>query len=93
MQFNVVKGKNKGKIQLYGLSTCIWCKKTKELLDKIGCEYEYIFIDLLDEKNRQNALKEVKKWNPRSSFPTVVINNKKCIIGFKEEELKEALNL
>ena len=93
MEFNVVKGKNKGKIQLYGLSTCIWCKKTKELLDKIGCEYEYIFIDLLDEKNRQNALKEVKKWNPRSSFPTVVINNKKCIIGFKEDELKEALNL
>ena len=93
MQFNVVKGKNKGKIQLYGLSTCIWCKKTKELLDEIGCEYEYIFIDLLDEKNRQNALKEVKKWNPRSSFPTVVINNKKCIIGFKEEEIKEALNL
>jgi glutaredoxin len=93
MQFNVVKGKNKGKIQLFGLSTCIWCKKTKELLDKIGCQYEYIFIDLLNEKNRQHALKEVKKWNPRSSFPTVVINNKKCIIGFKEDELKEALNL
>jgi len=93
MEFNVVKGKNKGKIQLYGLSTCIWCKKTKKLLDKIGCQYEYIFIDLLDEKNRENALKEVKKWNPRSSFPTVVINNKKCIIGFKEDELKEALNL
>jgi glutaredoxin len=93
MQFTVVKGRNKGKIKLYGLSTCIWCKKTKQLLDKIGCEYEYIFIDLLNEKDRQNALKEIKKWNPRSSFPTVVINNKKCIIGFKEDEIKEALNL
>jgi glutaredoxin len=93
MKFNVVKGENKGNIKLFGLSTCIWCKKTKELLDKIGCEYEYIYIDQLGEEDKQNAIKEVRKWNPRSSFPTVVINNNKCIIGFKEDKIREALNI
>ena len=77
MKFNFVKGENKGNIKLYGLSTCIWCKKTKALLDKIGCQYEYIYIDQLEEEDKQNAIKEVRKWNPRSSFPTVVINNNK----------------
>ena len=93
MKFEVVKGESKGHVVLYGLSTCIWCKKTKDLLDKIGCEYEFIYVDQLDGVDKENVLKQIKKWNPRCSFPTVVINDKKCIIGFKEDEIKEALNI
>ena len=86
-----VKGKKQGEIFLYALSTCIWCKKTKKLLDKIGIEYSYIYMDQLKEKDKQEKIKELKKHNPRCSFPTIVINNNKCIIGYKEEEIKEAL--
>lgn len=92
MKFEMVKGENKGNIKLFGLSTCVWCKKTKELLDKIGCQYEYIFVDQLDENDKENVMKQIRKWNPRSSFPTVVINDKLCIVGFKEDEIREALN-
>ena len=92
MKFEMVKGENKGNIKLYGLSTCVWCKKTKELLDKIGCQYEYIYVDQLDEKDKEIAMKQIRKWNPRSSFPTVVINDKLCVVGFKEDEIREALN-
>lgn len=92
MKFEMVKGENKGNIKLYGLSTCVWCKKTKELLDKIGCQYEYIYVDQLDEKDKDIAMKQIRKWNPRSSFPTVVINDKLCVIGFKEVEIREAIN-
>ena len=88
-----VKGKNKGKIMLYALSTCIWCKMTKELLDKLGVEYSFIFVDLLTEKDKDEATDRIKKWNPACSFPTMVINDKKCIVGFKEKEIKEALGL
>jgi glutaredoxin-like protein NrdH len=88
-----VKGKNKGKIMLYALSTCIWCKMTKELLDKLGVEYSFIFVDLLTEKEKDKATDNIKKWNPSCSFPTMVINDKKCIVGFKEKEIKEALGL
>ena len=92
MKFEMVKGENKGNIKLYGLSTCVWCKKTKELLDKIGCKYEYIYVDQLDEKDKEIAMKQIRKWNPRSSFPTVVINDKLCVVGFKEDEIREAIN-
>ena len=42
MKIEHVKGENKGKITLYALSTCGWCKKTKKLLDDLGVEYHYI---------------------------------------------------
>ena len=88
-----VKGKNRGKILLYALSTCIWCKMTKEFLDKLGVEYSFIYVDLLEDKDRDKATEDIKKWNPICSFPTMVINDKKCVVGFKEKEIKEALGL
>ena len=88
-----IKGKNKGKILLYALSTCGWCKKTKDLLNDLGVEYSYIFVDLLDEADKENVMNDVRKWNPICSFPTVVINEKECIVGFKEDKIKEALGL
>ena len=88
-----LKGKNKGKILLYALSTWIWCKKTKEFLSKLGVEYSYIYVDLLDDKDKDKVIGDIKKWNPVCSFPTTVINDKKCIVGFKEKEIKEALGL
>ncbi len=86
-----IKGKNKGKIMLYALSTCGWCKKTKELLNKLGVEYSYIFVDLLNENDKDKVMKEIKKWNFNLSFPTLIINNQKCIVGFKEDKIKEAI--
>jgi glutaredoxin len=88
-----VKGKNKGKIILYALSTCGWCKKTEELLNKIGVEYSYIFVDLLDENDKDIVMKDIEKWNSNLSFPTLIINNQKCIVGFKEDKIKEALSI
>ena len=92
MNIQHVSGKKKGKIMLYTLSTCIWCKKTKHLFDKMGVEYDYIDVDLLDDAEKEKIVQEQEKWNPLCSYPTVVINDKKCIVGFKEEEIREALS-
>lgn len=93
MRIEHIKGKNKGKILLYALSTCGWCKKTKDLLSKLGVEYSYIFVDQVNENEKDKVMDDVRNWNPRCSFPTTVINNKKCIVGYKEDEIKEALGL
>jgi len=90
LQVEHVEGENKGKIMLYALSTCGWCRKTKELLNELGVEYEYIYVDLLEDEDEDTAMDEVKKWNPRLSFPTLVIDDK-CIVGFKEDEIRETL--
>jgi glutaredoxin-like protein NrdH len=86
-----VEGQDKGKLVLFALSTCGWCKKTRELIEDLDANYDYVYVDLLQGKEREEVVEMVKKWNPQVSFPTLVINDEKCIIGFKEEEIKEAL--
>ncbi len=91
MDVKHVSGKNRGHVLMYALSTCIWCKKTKRLLDSLGVDYNYIDVDLLDEKEKDDATKEIMQWNPSCTFPTIVIDKKKCIVGYKENEIKKAL--
>jgi glutaredoxin len=91
MALNHVAGKKKGKIMLYALSTCGWCKKTKALLNELGVEYDYTDVDLLKGDEQAATVKEIIKFNPESNFPTIVINSQKCIVGFKENDIREAL--
>jgi glutaredoxin-like protein NrdH len=86
-----VPGRKSGQVMLYALSTCGWCHRTKRLLDDLGVEYSYEYVDQLDGEQREAAVKEVKQWNPSCSFPTLVLDNKKCIIGYNEREIKETL--
>lgn len=86
-----VDGKNKGKIMLYALSTCGWCAKTKDLLRELGVAFDYTFVDLLEDKEQDEAMNEVEKWNKAGSFPTLVIDDRKTIVGFREKEIREAL--
>ena len=92
MDWIQVDGEQKGDVVLYALSTCGWCKKTKELLDGLGVAYRYKYIDLAFGQERDNLLDEVRNWNPQCSFPTIVINDK-CVIGFKPDKIKEMLGL
>lgn len=92
MDFEHVDGKDTGKIILYALSTCIWCKKIKDFLSSKNIAFDYIYVDLLKGEERAQAINDVKRYNPSTSFPTLVINEK-AIIGFREKEIKEALGL
>lgn len=85
-----VAGKNLGPVMLYALSTCGWCRKARELLGELGVEYDYLYVDLLKGQEREEAIKAVTKLNPQCSFPTMVANGK-CIVGFREDEIREAL--
>jgi glutaredoxin len=76
---------------LYALSTCGWCRKTRQLLEELGVAYDYEYVDLLTGQEQKSSIEIVTKWNPACNFPTMVIDNKKCIVGFKETEIKEAL--
>jgi glutaredoxin-like protein NrdH len=86
-----IPGRKSGHIMLYALSTCGWCRKTKELLDDLGVEYNYEYVDQLHGDEKEEAIRKVTAWNPSCSFPTLVLDNKKCIIGYKENEIREAL--
>jgi glutaredoxin len=79
-------------IKLYSLSTCSHCKSTKKLLNECTVLYEFVDVDLLEGDERQAILEDVKKFNPKCSFPTIIIGDT-VIVGFKEEEIREALGL
>lgn len=88
MKFTHIDGVEKGKIVLYALSTCVWCKKTKRLLGELGIAYDFVFVDLLNDDDKEKAKEEIKRWNPRCSFPTIVVNDGKTIIGYDVEKIK-----
>lgn len=50
---------------LYALSTCGWCKKTIELLIQLNIEFNYQYVDLLEEKEQDDAMRILEKFNPR----------------------------
>jgi len=85
-----VKGKKKGNIVLYALSTCGWCRKAKDLLGELGVEYKFVDVDLLEGEEREEIMEEMERWNPQSNFPTIVINNK-CIVGYDEQKIRGAI--
>jgi glutaredoxin len=91
MAITHVPGKKSKPVMLYALSTCGWCRKTRQLLDDLGVSYDYEYVDLLEGDEREKAVQSIMGWNPSTSFPTMVIDNKLCIVGFKEDEIKEAL--
>jgi glutaredoxin-like protein NrdH len=91
MALEHVSGKKTKRIVIYALSTCPWCRKTKNLLNELGVDYYFTDVDLASDVEKQALLDNVRKWNPASSFPTIVIDDKKCIVGFKEDEIREAI--
>ena len=80
------------KIKLYSLSTCSHCKSTKRMLANCTIKYEFVDVDTLEGDERKAILADVRKFNPKCSFPTIIIGDK-VIVGFKEKEIKEALGL
>ncbi len=91
MALQHVPGKKVVDIKIYALSTCPWCKKTKKLLDDLGIDYYFTDVDLLTGDERNEAITVVKKWNPSASFPTIVIDDNRSIIGFQEDKIREAV--
>jgi glutaredoxin len=79
-------------VKIFSLSTCSHCRATKKFIDDCTIKYEFIDVDLLKGDERKAIIEDVKKFNPRCSFPTIIIGEK-VIVGFKEKEIKEALGM
>jgi len=81
----------KKKVRLYSLSTCPTCKRVKKYLEGYNIKYELIEVDLLDSGEQWVTSKEVKKYNPAVTYPTLVIEE--VVLGLDEEAIKNALGI
>lgn len=80
------------KVKLYALSTCGHCRNLKKFLDENNVPYEVEDVDLCGQERRQEIIAEIKDVNPRMGFPTLFVDDK-VIVGFREDEVRAALEL
>ena len=94
MNFSKVSGKKKDhKVTLYALSTCVWCKMTKQFLKDNEIEYEFVDVDLLDAQDKDKAHQAITSKGGMLSYPTTIIDDKTVITGFRKDQLKEVLSI
>jgi glutaredoxin len=89
-----VSGKNsKHKVLMYAISTCAWCKMTKKFLKDSNIEYAYVDVDLCEEEDKEKIRREIIDRGGDLSYPTIIIDNKTLITGFRKDKLTEALEI
>jgi glutaredoxin-like protein NrdH len=80
------------KVKLYALSTCGHCRNLRRFLDENSVVYEVEEVDLCGPERKQEIIAEIKGVNPGLGFPTLFVDDK-VIVGFREDEVREALGL
>ena len=94
MEFSKVSGKkNNHKVIVYALSTCVWCKLTKQFLNENEISYEFVDVDLLGEEDKQKVRQTITSKGGSLSYPTTIVDDKVVITGFRKDKLKEALGV
>jgi glutaredoxin-like protein NrdH len=89
-----VEGKNrKHRVIMYALSTCAWCKMTKRFLNENSVEYEYIDVDLTNDEDHEKIRQDIMKRGGEPSYPTIIVDEKTVITGFRKDKIKEVLEI
>jgi glutaredoxin len=83
---------DRGAVKLYALSTCVWCKKTRALLEELGVAYDYEYVDLASPARQGEIEAEINALAGHASYPTI-ITAKGYVVGYRPAEIKELLGL
>jgi len=86
-----VTGNDHGVILLIGRSTCPWCMKEKELFANLSVDYYWVDLNVLDQAETAQVMDSIRICGQTGSVPILVINGEKCIIGYQEEQIREAV--
>jgi glutaredoxin-like protein NrdH len=80
------------RVMLYAISTCGHCRNTKKWLKENNIEYDWHDVDLLHGDEKRKCLDDVRQYNPRLTFPTMIIDGETVIIGYHPEEFEEVFS-
>ena len=75
---------------MYTLSTCPWCRKTKQFFNDKKIPFEFIDYDLATEEERERIVKEITESGVQLAFPYVKINGS-TVVGYNPERYAEIL--
>ena len=77
---------------MYTLSTCPWCRKTKQFFKDRNVPFDYVDYDLTSEEEQKRIRKEMSKYGGSIAFPFVKIGEG-VIVGYNPEKYRELLGL
>jgi glutaredoxin len=88
IKFTLEPGENREwKIKLYVLSRGGFGLRALKFLKNYSIEFEYVFVDELDEKVANELRGKLKeKYGRHVSYPFLIIDDKRCLVGFDETE-------
>ena len=75
---------------VYGLSTCPWCRKTKQWFTDSRIEFQSVDVDTLSGEEQDAAAEKAFKLSGGRRFPVVVINGE-AIVGYSPDKFLEHL--
>ncbi len=75
---------------VYALSTCPWCRKTKQWFDDSQIAYESVDVDQLPDDEQDAAADKAYELSGGRRFPVVVINGE-VVVGFSPDKFLEHL--
>ncbi len=83
---------NRGRVTLYALSTCVWCKKTRALLEELGVAYDYEYVDLAPPARQAEIEAELTRLGARLAYPTIIYEGT-VVTGYRPDEIRRLLRL
>jgi glutaredoxin len=66
---------------------------TKQFLNDSDVEFEYIYVDLCEEDDKQKIRQHIQSKGGSLSYPTTIVDDNIVITGFRKDQLKEALGI
>ncbi len=73
----------------YTLTHCVHCVRLENFLEKNEIPFETVLLDNFEGQARKNLMAQVRSFNPRGSFPTLVSPEGDVTVGFREWQVRE----
>jgi glutaredoxin len=79
------------KVSMYTLSTCPWCRKTKQFFNQHQIPFEFVDYDLADETTQDRIMRELDVEGVKG-FPFVRIGDQ-TVEGYQPDRFAKLLGL
>lgn len=90
-EWNDIEGDGKPEdLTLLSLSTCGFCSSARKYLDGRGLAFRFLELDNLPPEQKAEIKSEFRtRFGRRPSFPSLVINGERFLVGFIKEHWDE----
>lgn len=77
-------------VYVYALSTCPWCRKTRQWFMDNRVDFDFVDVDTLPDDEQDAAADKAYELSGGRRFPVVVINGD-VIVGYNPDKFLEHL--